>query len=712
MAPRNPSALLLSTQEQQRGGTDHGNPDEAPPVRRGRYSRLGPDRHPPLPNLTSILLVPKFRPGRLQYRRQIDTKALQSYGDAPIYKAPGSLRIFLQNVKGLTYSTGVEDYKYYLSQMAAYSVDCFGLVETNSAWQHYYLQLQYRECVQRQFRIGKTVFGFPSYEVDPCSANETFQAGGCLTTAQGRTATTVQSHGIVDPTGLGRWSGVTLEGKGGNVLSIVTAYRVCEGSVRHAPIGSALVREHEFYRNKGEKSPQPRQRFLSELRQIIEQLQNRGHAILVMLDANGTLEHDKALQDFRDFSGLVDLHRADPAPSTYIGSNNRRIDYMLGCHRVTEAISRQGSLAYNKGPQSDHRGLFVDLDLERLLGTNLMNSMEHPSTRRLNSGNPAMVASYLEGMRGYYKDHRMAERISQLYEEHATMTTHQVRQQLTAWDNDQGRAMRHAEMQLSAPVRQYQWSPKLQNSGVILRYWKLRLREMKYAEEYSDTFNRWEDKIKEYDATFELPEKGKRLPIEDIRVRLNSASKHLKKIQKQAMSHRQQSFQDLLSTYEDDTNPRTCKESQRRAKIVKRTLLSESCRRLYGNIRSIVKPGEYGPLNTIRIPRAAKLTEGATLPGNVHSILREVEQSEIIWDTIITREDMEQHLVHFNREAFRAAATSPCGHGIIHDALTFTSLSQEAEALLTGIVHSEWHGDDQLLREFLASFVIPNTIHD
>jgi hypothetical protein len=142
MAPRNPSALLLSTQEQQSGGTDHGNPDEAPPVRRGRYSRLGPDRHPPLPNLTSILLVPKFRPGRLQYRRQIDTKALQSYGDAPIYKAPGSLRIFLQNVKGLTYSTGVEDYKYYLSQMAAYSVDCFGLVETNSAWQHYYLQLQ------------------------------------------------------------------------------------------------------------------------------------------------------------------------------------------------------------------------------------------------------------------------------------------------------------------------------------------------------------------------------------------------------------------------------------------------------------------------------------------------------------------------------------------------------------------------------------------
>ncbi len=161
---------------------------------------MGPDRHPPIPNLTSVLLLSSSRPGRLRSRRQTDPTATQSFGDALIYKAPGSLCIFLQNVKGLTYSTGVEDYKYYISQMAAFSVDCFGLVETNTAWQHYYLQMQYRECVQRQFRVGKTVFGFPSREVDPSSENETFQAGGCLTTVQGKTATKVRSQGILDPT--------------------------------------------------------------------------------------------------------------------------------------------------------------------------------------------------------------------------------------------------------------------------------------------------------------------------------------------------------------------------------------------------------------------------------------------------------------------------------------------------------------------------------
>ncbi|KAI2510294.1 hypothetical protein MHU86_4172 [Fragilaria crotonensis] len=83
-----------------------------------------------------------------------------------------------------------------------------------------------------------------------------------------------------------------------------------------------------------------------------------------------------------------------------------------------------------------------------------------------------------------------------------------------------------------------------------------------------------------------------------------------------------------------------------------------------------------------------------------------------MWDTIISREEIEAHLVKFNRDAFRAAASSPCGNGTIHDALTFTSLSPAAEDLLRGIVPSSWHGDDMLLKEFLASFTIPNSVQD
>jgi hypothetical protein len=133
---------------------------------------------------------------------------------------------------------------------------------------------------------------------------------------------------------------------------------------------------------------------------------------------------------------------------------------------------------------------------------------------------------------------------------------------------------------------------------------------------------------------------------------------------------------------------------------------------MFRNIRNTVKHGEYYPLTKIKIPRPRENGEAATRPGQVHHILETVSPEDIMWDTIITKEEMEEHLVHFNREAFRAAASSPCGHGIIHDALTFTSLTTEAEDLLRGIVPETWHRDDQLLKEFLASFAIPNSVQE
>ena len=93
-----------------------------------------------------------------------------------------------------------------------------------------------------------------------------------------------------------------------------------------------------------------------------------------------------------------------------------------------------------------------------------------------------------------------------------------------------------------------------------------------------------------------------------------------------------------------------------------------------------------------------------TLPGEVHGVLKDTTPDNLIWHTVITREEIESHLLEFNRESFRAAAESPCGHGVIHDALTFSSLSEESKELFRGVVPSTWVGDDKLLQEFLASF--------
>lgn len=134
----------------------------------------------------------------------------------------------------------------------------------------------------------------------------------------------------------------------------ITAYRVCAGSIMTAPLGSSFSREYEFLRQQGGLSPRPRQTFLSDLSQYIQTLQADGNLVLVMLNSNGQLSDDIDLQVFVQQCDLKDLHDHFPSPLTYIGSSNRRIDYILGCKQVVNSVAFSGSLSCLDGPQSDH----------------------------------------------------------------------------------------------------------------------------------------------------------------------------------------------------------------------------------------------------------------------------------------------------------------------------------------------------------------------
>ena len=528
--------------------------------------------------------------------------------------------------------------------------------------------------------------------------------------AQGRLATAAAGNSIQDPTGLGRWSGFTLEGKKAQHLSVITAYRVCETAISISTMGSAYHREYHYYQEKGDIRPQPRKRFLEDLQEAIKQLQAKDHAVILMLDANATLDTDRHFRDMVNSLDLIDLHQADPAPSTFLGTPTRRIDYIFGCPRVNSVTKRQGTLSYTDGPQSDHRGLFIDVDLKQLFDLDLESvQLSDNELRPLRAGNPEHVAQYCERMHAYYEDHNMQERIDRLYKTHTTMSDEAVRRQLTSWDIDQGRAMAAAERHLRMKPKPHNWSPDLRNAAFLMRYWRMRLRELRCREDYEDSFDNWEHQIQEHDATFAFPQRGECLAIEQVRKEFNLATKAFRKVQSKSKELRYKSYHELLAHYDADDNPTTQPVSRKKAKIVNRTICGETRKRLFGAIRQIVNPSEYSPLSKIKVPRK-KDDPNPTEPGQVHDLLKNNAPENLIWDTVISQKEIEEHLLKYNREAFRAAAESPCGKGVIHDALKFTSISQEAEELLQGIIPPEWHGDKSILREFLASFQIPETV--
>ena len=670
----------------------------------------------PPPPSTSTLTLPRttrVRQGRNIIRTPTDEHPNHSYGDSPYVKDAHVTRLFFQNVKGLTHSSSGEDYKYYLSSLHDLSVDIAGLAETNSAWYHPHLKSDFKQCVQRQFGNHRVSFGHPSPEVDPPHFRETFQAGGSATIATGDLVPYLHGSSITDPSGLGRWSGFTIRGANSQYLSIITAYRTCARSTNSGSVlvGSAFNREYEHFRSLGMQGPRPRQLFLRDMKVQLQKLKADQHSIILMLDANSTLAGDLPFASMISECDLHDLHKRNPATSTFMGAKTSRIDFIFGCPHVEQATERHDTLSYYEGPQADHRSLlFIDLDLHTLLSIKKQTTSASPTSRLLKSGNPELVLMYNEAMLQYYADHNMLERLANPQEHHLTYSRRKTRKLLEAWDEDQGRAMKHAEASLRRPPQPYQWSAVLRNCGILRHYWRLRLREHLHFECHDGIFDSLQRQIQEADSTFKLPFLHIDLPLPTIRKSLNDATKALKHCQRSATGIRYRSYYDLAATYASDTNPSTMKESARKAKIVHRTITSEKCKQLFFHLRSIVKPRLSGGLSKILTPRDQTATTETT---DFHQGLAETEPKNLVWDTTVDRATMETHLQAFNRQSFRAASDSPCGHGLLHDALTFTSLSTTAKSILEdGSWPPDLTRDVPFLGEFLASFAIPKAVSE
>ena len=682
-------------------------PKSAPSPRRRHRNRTISRRpsHPSVPPIPAsrLLSIPSSRPGRKLRASTVDTSPSTSYGDPITHKVEGSTSLLFQNVHGLTHSTTFKDYRYYHQCLQALSVDVVGLSETNTCWSHHHLSADFRLATQRFHRQSKIAFGAVSPSIDECLQTETYQSGGNVTAVFGWTSSRISGSNIVDSTGLGRWSGVTLEGPDAKKLSIITAYRVCKGSPQSSSIGSSFLRECEYFRSRHHTSVNPRRQFFLDLQQIIVSLQESGHGVILMLDANSTIQ-DCDLSLFVDSCGFHDVHSLDPAPSTYIGAADRRIDFIFACNEALPHITRCGTLAYMEGPQSDHRSLYVDISPDYLV-TPPWSQTTSSSARDLHTGNPELVEKYNQSMLQYYIQHRTAERIEDLYNRRYTLSRDELRSALIKWDNDQGRSMEFSERILRRPIHKCSWSPTLRNSAIIQRYWLLRLWEVLRGADYQATFIRWERQIQVHDPHFTLPFLGVSLSHDQVRLELSKSTNSFRKLQRRSTPLRLQCYEDLLDTYRDDNNPLTKEDSRRKAKIVMHTIAGETTRRVFGHLRRIVKPSESSSISKVLIPPSSMSSSSSEYSS--YHILQDNDPSNVLWETVVSREELESHILRYNRDSFRAASESLCGHGILHDALSFTSLSPDSEALLSGTLPPHLHGDDNNLREFLASFAIP-----
>lgn len=346
-----------------------------------------------------------------------------TWGDS-IHDDPGDLhRIYFQNIDGLR--NDIDEIALYVSSMAQLKVGTFCWADPGLDFSQPTVRQTLHRPISNHFPSARSAFSSSILPETYSSGSSGYQPGGTFMATTGRWSTRSTGTPLVDPSGLGRWSGLCFLGKRGKRLAIITAYR----SPRQQPTGGFgfFDQQHSLLLSQGVSNPNVRKQFVTDIVLFLNNLQSKGYEVIVSLDANETLGQDKhfGLAYLIDECTLTDLHLLGPSdpPATYKYGVDRRIDYMFGSTAVVSAIRHAGYNSYDNGVFSKHRGLFIDLDFTQLMGS--VDSIVPTKARVLRSEDQPAVDAYLSAFKQYADDHNLWERVKGLSTVAATLTSEQ-----------------------------------------------------------------------------------------------------------------------------------------------------------------------------------------------------------------------------------------------------------------------------------------------
>ena len=163
---------------------------------------------------------------------------------------------------------------------------------------------------------------------------------------------------------LGRWNHVRIRGNQGVFVSIITAYMVCKSSISTTGPTTAFRQQYSILRARGITNPNPRQQFITDFQEFIQEQRDAGDRIILLGDFNTDLDNP---QDSRLLKAMLsELHLTDimghhhpNLPPANTRQNGNRIDAIFACSTITPLIRRCGQGIFGSVVDSDHRPLYL-----------------------------------------------------------------------------------------------------------------------------------------------------------------------------------------------------------------------------------------------------------------------------------------------------------------------------------------------------------------
>ena len=155
---------------------------------------------------------------------------------------------------------------------------------------------------------------------------------------------------------------------------------------------------------------------------------------------------------------------------------SKRLDYVFGTQELAKSIVRIGLTPYSFVVSSDHRGLFIDFNVDPFLGGYPSHLMS-PAIRGIKSNSPKQCRIYVESDDEVF-DRPQRQVFDRAIQAQTQTDTHGLTTQLARiWesiDRDFLRACLHAE-RIAKSRERPAWSPKLHHASMIVACWKTTL---------------------------------------------------------------------------------------------------------------------------------------------------------------------------------------------------------------------------------------------
>ena len=269
------------------------------------------------------------------------------------------IRIYFQNVNGLSFKHGAVDVLDSFVHMHAVDADIFGFVETKLNCIDPKVQTKLQSLKNRIWGQQSATSKFVT-----CSSelpwDSTFKPGGVALGFSGSLVGRQRRH-YKDK--YGRWVRCDLLGRSGRTVSIICAYQVVQEPGDHGLL-TAYSQRVRMMRLEGVDNPNPRRTFIQDLRTLVKDLRDANHDILLMGDFNEVISEKQEMMASVIHAGdLVDVfsyrHGLERKKPTY-ARGKRRVDYILVSARLLSFLHRTRAEPFNFRIFSDHRGLFAD----------------------------------------------------------------------------------------------------------------------------------------------------------------------------------------------------------------------------------------------------------------------------------------------------------------------------------------------------------------